>query len=77
VHVFKHNNPLGSVSDFALIDALTPRRIPKEENDKASTSVAEYEIPTWEGKFSIKEQPVREGAAKKFAQCGEYRDYAL
>jgi CRISPR-associated protein Csd2 len=77
VHVFTHNNPLGSVSDFALIDALTPRRIPKEENDKASTSVAEYEIPTWEGKHSIKDQPVREGTAKTFAQCGEYRDYAL
>jgi Cas7 group CRISPR-associated protein Csh2 len=77
VHVFTHNNPLGSVSDFALIDALTPRRIPKEESDKSSTSLAEYEIPTWEGKHSIKDQPTREGAAKTFAQCGEYHDYAL
>ena len=76
-HTFVHNSRAGSVSDFALIDALTPRRIPKEESDKASTSVAEYEIPTWEGKYSIKDQPVREGAAKTFAQCGEYHDYAL
>lgn len=76
-HTFTHNSRVGSVSDFALIDALTPRRAPKEERDKASTSVAEYEIPTWEGKYSIKDQPVREGSSKTFAQCGEYRDYVL
>jgi Cas7 group CRISPR-associated protein Csh2 len=76
-HVFKHNNPLGSVSDFALIDALTPRRIPKEDSDKPSTSVTEYEIPTWDGKYSIKDQPVRDGASQTFAKCGEYHDYAL
>lgn len=76
-HTFTHNSRAGSVSDFALIDALTPRRIPKEDSDKASSSLAEYEITTWEGKHSIKDRPVRERDAKTFAQCGEYHDYAL
>ena len=26
-HVFTHKSPLGSVSDFALIDALTPKKL--------------------------------------------------
>jgi CRISPR/Cas system type I-B associated protein Csh2 (Cas7 group RAMP superfamily) len=76
-HTFTHNSRAGSVSDFALIDALTPRRIPKEDNDKPSASVTEYEIPTWDGKYSIKDQLVRDGASQTFAQCGEYHDYAL
>ena len=37
-HVFTHKSALGSVSDFALIDALTPKHI---EGDT-------YAIPTWD-----------------------------
>lgn len=71
-HAFTHANLLGSLSDFALIDALTPRK--KSELDKASESLADYAIPTWE---QIKDQPVRPGAKKTFGQSGTYRDYAL
>jgi len=71
-HVFTHANPLGSLSDFALLDALTPRK--KSEPDKPSISLDDYTIPTW---ATIKDQPVRTGAQKIFGQCGEYRDYAV
>ena len=71
-HVFTHNKPLGSVSDFALLDKLTPRKI--SEPDKPSISLADYEIPTW---ADIKDKPVRTGAKKTFADCGNYRDYTL
>lgn len=43
----EHNNPLGSCSDFALIDALKPSKI--SNPDKPSTSWADYEpavLPT-------------------------------
>ncbi len=39
----EHNNPLGSCSDFALIDALKPKKI--SEPNKPSASWAEYEAP--------------------------------
>jgi CRISPR-associated protein Csd2 len=39
----EHNNPLGSCSDFALIDALKPKK--KNDIDKASTSWDEYDVP--------------------------------
>lgn len=39
----EHNNPLGSCSDFALIDALKPKK--KVDENKASTSWADYDVP--------------------------------
>jgi len=42
--VMTHKSQLGSYSDFALIDALTPRK--KFEPQTASTSWADYEVPT-------------------------------
>ncbi len=39
----EHNNPLGSCSDFALIDALKPKK--KSDTNKASTSWADYDVP--------------------------------
>ena len=72
-HVIEHKDPLGSFSDFAFLDALTPRRVP----DKTKPSEAlqpDYEVPTWD---SIKDQPVRPGKAAKWADVGTYTDYAL
>ena len=71
-HVFTHNKQIGSVSDFALLDKLTPRK--KSNADKPSNSLDDYEIPTWD---AIKNEPVRPGAKKTFAKCGEYHDYTL
>lgn len=42
----EHKSALGSCSDFALIDALTPKRKRKEDIDKLSTSLDEYDVPT-------------------------------
>lgn len=39
----EHKSPLGSCSDFALIDALTPEK--KENKNEASSAVAEYIVP--------------------------------
>lgn len=39
----EHKSPLGSCSDFALIEALSPQKI--VDPDKASMSRVEYEIP--------------------------------
>ena len=39
----EHNNPLGSCSDFALIEALKPKKI--SEPNKPSTSWADYDPP--------------------------------
>jgi CRISPR-associated protein Csd2 len=39
----EHNNPLGSCSDFALMDALRP--VKKTNPDKASTSWEDYDVP--------------------------------
>ncbi|MEK7843456.1 MAG: type I CRISPR-associated protein Cas7 [Pseudomonadota bacterium] len=39
----EHNNPLGSCSDFALIDALKPKK--KGDANKASSSWDDYEVP--------------------------------
>lgn len=71
-HVFTHANPLGSLSDFALLDALTPRK--KSEADKPSDSLDDYTIPNWD---DIKDKPIRAGAKRTFEQCGTYRDYVL
>lgn len=73
VHTFTHLNRAGSVSDFALIDALTPKKL--TDPDKPSESIADYgSLPQWE---AIKDQPVRPGASKTFEQCVNYTDYAL
>lgn len=71
-HVFTHNERLGSLSDFALLDALTPSK--KTAMDKPSDSLDDYEIPTWD---AIKDKPVRSGSSKTFSNCGTYRDYTL
>ena len=74
-HTFTHKSPLGSVSDFALIDALTPKKL----GDLAAPSetLADYQIPTWE---EVKGDIVRAGANKTFADCcadDGYHDYAI
>lgn len=40
----EHENALGSCSDFALIDALKPKKL--GDPNKPSTSWADYEVPT-------------------------------
>lgn len=40
----EHSSPLGSCSDFAILDALSPRK--SENPDKPSTSWEEYDVPT-------------------------------
>lgn len=72
-HTLTHRSRAGSVSDFAFLDALTPKKI--STPDKSSESMADYgELPTWE---KIKDQPIRSGSKVTFVQCGEYQDYAL
>lgn len=69
-HTLTHKSRAGSVSDFAFIDALTPKKL-----EKPSESLADYgALPTWE---KIKDQPIRPDSKVTFAQCGEYHDYAL
>ena len=69
-HTLTHKSRAGSVSDFAFLDALTPRKL-----EKPSESLADYgALPTWE---NIKDQPIRPDSKVTFAQCGEYHDYAL
>jgi Cas7 group CRISPR-associated protein Csh2 len=72
-HTLMHASRSGSVSDFAFIDSIMPKKTANP--DKPSESLADYnELPTWD---AIKEQPVRLGSKVTFAQCGEYHDYAL
>jgi CRISPR-associated protein Csd2 len=69
-HTLIHKSRAGSVSDFAFIDALTPKKL-----EKPSESLADYgTLPSWE---KIKDQLIRPGSPVTFAQCGEYHDYAL
>jgi Cas7 group CRISPR-associated protein Csh2 len=69
-HTLIHKSRAGSVSDFAFIDALTPKKL-----EKPSESLADYgTLPTWE---KIKDQPIRSDSKVTFGQCGEYHDYAL
>lgn len=69
-HTLTHRSRAGSVSDFAFIDALTPKKL-----DKPSDSLADYGgLPTWK---TIKDQPIRLGSGVTFEQCGDYHDYAL
>jgi CRISPR-associated protein Csd2 len=72
-HVVQHKNPLGSFSDFALLDALTPKRV--GDKMKPSETLADYEpLPTWD---DIKDKPVRAGKPAKWSDVGEGEDYAL
>jgi CRISPR/Cas system type I-B associated protein Csh2 (Cas7 group RAMP superfamily) len=72
-HAVQHKDPLGSFSDFALLDALTPKRVPNA--DKPSEQLTpDYEVPTWEG---IENQVVRKGKNTKWNEVGDYKDYAL
>jgi len=72
-HTLTHKSRTGSVSDFAFLDVLMPKK--PSNQDKPSESLADYgELPTWE---RIKDLPVRPGSKVTFAQCGEYHDYAL
>jgi Cas7 group CRISPR-associated protein Csh2 len=69
-HTLTHKSRAGSVSDFAFLDVLAPKKL-----EKPSESLADYgALPTWE---NIKDQPIRPDSKVTFAQCGEYHDYAL
>ena len=69
-HTLTQKSRAGSVSDFAFIAALPPKKL-----EKPSESLADYgALPTWE---KIKDQPVRPDSKVTFGQCGEYHDYAL
>jgi len=73
-HVVTHNDPVGSFSDFALLDALAPKRKPEFDQTKPSESIDEYIIPTWD---EIKDKPVRKGKTVTFDQSGKHKDYSL
>ncbi len=42
----EHKSALGSCSDFALLDALTPTRKNHQDTEKLSTSWDDYKVPT-------------------------------
>jgi len=42
----EHKSALGSCSDFALLDALTPKRTKDQDAEKPSTSWDDYDVPT-------------------------------
>ncbi len=71
-HTLEHANSAGSVSDFAFIDALAPSK--RKDPGEPSNDLSEYLLPSWD---KIKDQPVRSGSSKTFADCGKYTDYAL
>jgi CRISPR-associated protein Csd2 len=41
-----HTSALGSCSDFALLDALTPKRRKDQNAEKPSTTWDDYDVPT-------------------------------
>ena len=69
-HTFTHKSRIGSVSDFAVLDALTPKKLATPSNTLSDYGL----IPTWD---MIKDQSIRNNSQMTFAQCGEYTDYAL
>jgi hypothetical protein len=75
-HAVEHKDPLGSFSDFALLDALAPKRVPEPDKNKPSESRADYIIPTWD---DIKDKPVRKQGNKVLSwnDLGTYTDYAM
>lgn len=72
-HTVQHNDQLGSFSDFALIDALTPKRV-GDKTKPSESLVPDYVVPTWD---DIKDKPVRAGKPAKWSDVGHYTDYAL
>ncbi|HUI07513.1 MAG TPA: type I CRISPR-associated protein Cas7 [Verrucomicrobiae bacterium] len=75
-HTVVHKDPLGSFSDFSLLDALMPKRIPETDKTKPSELRADYSIPTWD---DIKGKVVRKQGDKTltWADVGDHTDYAL
>lgn len=73
-HAVRHKDPLGSFSDFALLDAFKPCRIPEADKEKPSETREDYRIPTWE---EVKDALVRPGKQNKWSDVGDYTDYAL
>jgi CRISPR/Cas system type I-B associated protein Csh2 (Cas7 group RAMP superfamily) len=76
-HAVEHKDVLGSFSDFALLDALKPIRLSKDDAEKQpSTSRADYQIPTWD---EIKGNAVRKQGEKSLTwdDVGIHTDYAL
>lgn len=75
-HTVEHKDQLGSFSDFALLDALAPKRVPEEDKTEPSESRADYSIPTWD---DIKAEPVRKQGDTDLTweDLGTYTDYAL
>ncbi|HEY5742603.1 MAG TPA: type I CRISPR-associated protein Cas7 [Terrimicrobiaceae bacterium] len=73
VHCVQHQENVGSFSDFALIDALTPKRKPEFDVTKPSESADEYNFPTWK---DIEGTSPRDGRPV-FKDLGTYHDYAL
>jgi CRISPR-associated protein Csd2 len=74
-HAIEHKDSLGSFSDFALLDALKPVR-KGDDQEKPSTSRADYEIPTWD---DLKGKVVRKQGDKQLTwdDVGRYTDYVL
>ena len=54
----EHKSALGSCSDFALIDALTPKK--REKLDQPSTSWADYDVPTGLDALASKVEPLKD-----------------
>lgn len=73
-HAVKHKDPLGSFSDFALLDAFKPLRMPEADKEKPSETREDYRIPTWD---EVKDSLVRPGKPAKWSGVGDYTDYAL
>ena len=74
-HAVEHKDPLGSFSDFALLDILAPKRTAGADKNNPSESRADYSIPTWD---DIKKKPVRKQGDKflSWGDLGSYTDYA-
>lgn len=74
-HAVEHKDPLGSFSDFALLDALKPVR-KGDDPEKPSTTRADYCIPAWE---EIEGKVVRKHGGKPLTwnDVGTYTDYVV
>ncbi|MBI3292011.1 MAG: type I CRISPR-associated protein Cas7 [Elusimicrobia bacterium] len=73
-HTVQHTDPLGSFSDFALLDYLAPKRIPETDKNTPSESRADYRIPMWE---DIQDKTIRQGKKTQWSNVGTYKDYAF
>jgi len=57
--VIEHNNPLGSCSDFAVLDALRPRK--KQQPGQPSNSWDDYDVPAkLPEELAAKVKPIRD-----------------